>query len=308
MGSVITVGLSPAWDVVCCGDDIEWGRHCCVAQERIVAGKAFNISRCLGWMGKKSVAAGFWGESDFGAMEESVQSLGEFVDVRFTPAAGSTRESITVIDEAGGREMHLISQSMLASGESLKRLKEDLVSIVNAESVCVLAGSMPGGELEDGVVEIAEMLKHTAGEVVVDTSGEALRYLVGLGEIGVIKPNLSELCDLLGREIEDSSGAIVEAARGLLDKVETIVVSRGVKGAVVVTKEAAWEGVNKTCGKVVSTVGCGDYLLAGFVSGGDIESRLEKGIKAATVRAWGLAESISWEEVQGRVDVEIRQL
>lgn len=308
MRTIVTVGVSPAWDVVCRGDDIEWGQHCNVTQNRNVAGKAFNLSRCLAWMGVKSIAAGLWGDGDFQEMLEGVKPLSEFVDVRFARAAGVTRENITVVDRKGAREIHLQSQSTLASSESLRSLKDSLGSIVNSRSICVFSGSMPAGSLEADIVDIAEMLKSSAGEVVVDSRGESLKYLVELGGLSVIKPNLSELCDLLGEEIEDTSGAIVEAASGLLDKSQTIVVSRGAKGAVVVTKGEAWKAGSKSCGKVVSTVGCGDYLLAGFISGGDIENGLIRGIKAATARAWAWPDRLGWDEAQEKIEVDICRL
>jgi len=307
MTQIVTVGVSPAWDVVCSGDDIKWARHCNVTQKRNVAGKAFNLSRCLAWMGVRNVAAGIWGENDYNQMLEGVAPLAGLVDVRFIKAAGSTRENITVVDRSGAREMHLQMESKLATSDSLQKVKDALASIVNKESICVFSGSMPAGDLQPDIVGIAEMLKSNAGHVVVDSRGPSLKYLVDIGGLSVIKPNLAELSELIGKDVADQSDAIIDAANTMLDKVHTIVVSRGAKGAIAVTKDSVWKASSITTGKVISTVGCGDYLLAGFISEQNIEAGLITGIKVASARAWGWPDKISWQEAQKKIEVEVCQ-
>ena len=58
-------------------------------------------------------------------------------------------------------------------------------------------------------------------------------------------------------------------------------------------------------------VGCGDYLLAGFLKGlkdkSDPGFALETAIKAATARAWGWAEEMTWEDAEKSIDVSLRE-
>ncbi|MBW8015930.1 MAG: hypothetical protein FVQ82_07065 [Planctomycetes bacterium] len=301
--SIITVGICPAWDVVCSGKNIDWSSHPKVSQRRTVAGKAFNVSRALGWMGVASVAAGLWGEVDYSEMSAAVDTVSGLVDVRFTRAARRTRENITVVDESGNREMHLRASSSLATVESLANLENDLRGMIGADSVCVFAGSMPGGELLDGVISVIEAAKDCGAKIVIDTSGEALDRIVTLGDIEIIKPNLDELSELLGVNIQDNPAAIAWTAKTLLDKLKTIVVTRGEKGAVVVTKDSVLQGRCITKNKIVSTVGCGDYFLAGFLSGAGLEDSLTKGLKVAAARAW--SDSRSWNKIEKKIEVEI---
>ena len=45
---IVTVGLSPAWDVTCVGRELDWDTHPKIDQQRFrPAGKALNISRTL---------------------------------------------------------------------------------------------------------------------------------------------------------------------------------------------------------------------------------------------------------------------
>jgi len=302
--SIITVGVCPAWDVVCLGDSIDWSSHAVVSQSRSVAGKAFNVSRALGWMGKQNVAAGLWGEVDFPEMLAEVKSLSDFINVRFTKAAGRTRENITVVDSSQNREMHLRSESKLASVESLAELKKDLAGIVDKKSVCVFAGSMPGGKFLGEVISIIQAVKKCGAKVVVDTSGAALNEIVAVGGIEILKPNLGELSELTGVKVDDEPVAIVKAAKPLLDKVKTIVVTRGEKGAVVVTRDSVIEGRCVTEKKIVSTVGCGDYFLGGFLCGRNLQDSLSKGLKLAAVRAWG--DEQDWGGVENEIEVQIK--
>jgi len=303
--SIVTVGICPSWDVVCTGDDIDWGCHPKVLQSRTVAGKAFNVSRALGWMGRSNIAAGLWGEVDFSEMSAVVEPVSDFIDVRFTKAAGRTRDNITVVDKGGSREMHLRAASNLASIESLAELEKDLRGMIDSDTVCVFAGSIPGGELLDGVISVIESVKKCGAKIVVDTSGEALDEIVDLGGIEILKPNLDELSELLGVNVEDRPEAIAWTAKTLLDRAKTIVVTRGEKGAVVVTKDKVLQGRCITKNKNVTTVGCGDYFLAGFLSGVSLEDSLTKGLKAAAARAW--SDESDWTEIENCVEVHINK-
>jgi fructose-1-phosphate kinase PfkB-like protein len=304
--SIITVGVCPCWDVVCSGVNIDWGSHGVVSHRRVVAGKAFNVSRAMAQMGKRSVASGLWGAVDFSEMSAAAQSLTGFVDLQFTKAAGRTRDNITVIDEGCGREMHLRAASDLASVESLGQLENDLCGMVDEKSICVFAGSMPGGELSDRVISVIESARECGGKIVIDTSGEMLDEIVDRGGIEILKPNLAELSELLGVNVADNPTAIAWTAKTLLDRAKTIVVTRGEKGAVVVTKDSVLQGRCVTKNKIVSTVGCGDYFLAGFLCGDSLEESLAKGLKAAASRAWGWSEKSDWSETENKIEVEIQ--
>ena len=102
---------------------------------------------------------------------------------------------------------------------------------------------------------------------------------------------MEELCELLAEEIEDETAAIAAAAGGLCDKVALVIVSRGSKGAIAVTPDQTWDAKLCENRKTHSTVGCGDYLLAGLIDGlidrADIPDALENAIKIGALRAWG---------------------
>ena len=327
---IITIGLCPCWDTICQLDGVDWGQHKVISSVNSrPAGKALNISRALAWMGTKSIAAGLWGREDYERMLRAMRPLKGLIKVKMTAADGSTRWNITVVDTVNNREMHLRAVSRLASRKALRKLKADLQAIVSRGGVCVFAGAMPEKQFWGDVVRIVNCCRRSGAKIAVDTSGDALREIVNSGpvrqiagsyRIWLIKPNVEELRELLGKQIEDRPAGLAKAGSKLLDKVEIILISRGKEGAIVVTKKGAWQGrcapllsceSKKGGGRVVSTVGCGDYLLAGFLKGlkdkSDVGFALKTAIKVATARAWGWTEEMAWEDAEKRIEVSLRE-
>ncbi|MBE0535147.1 MAG: hypothetical protein IH624_05705 [Phycisphaerae bacterium] len=305
---IVTVGVCPCWDVVCHVEGISWGDHAKITSQRCVpAGKSLNVSKALAWMGAPSVAAGLWGQSDYDSMAASLDADRDLVGVHLTAAAGQTRHNVTVVDTRNSREMHLRAPSALATAESLRALSEDLSGLVAAETVFVFAGSLPEDELLGGVIEMIRGLRRCGARIVVDTSQNALKRLVETGDIDVIKPNLAELRDLVGSSVGDDMRQITSAAQSI-SGVRTVLVSRGANGAVAVRGKEAFSGA--ACDRdrsAASTVGCGDWLLAGFLSASDepLDAALARALRVATAKAWGWHESKTWHEAAAAIEVEV---
>jgi len=312
-GKIVTIGLCPSWDTTCRFDGIDWGQHKTVSSAGSrPAGKALNISQALAWMGEENIAAGLWGRDDYQQMLKAMRSLGGMVKVKMTAVDGGTRRNITIVDTVNDREMHLRNRSELTSKKALRKLEADLGVIVHKGSVCVFAGMMPEDEFVGDVVRIIKLCRERGAKTVVDTYGNALKRILETSAAWLIKPNVEELRELLGEQVIDSPEGLVRAGRKLLDKVEIVVISRGRKGGVVVTKKGAWQGRCIGSGRVLSTVGCGDYLLGGFLKGlkdkSDAGSALGTAIKVATAKAWGWTDKMSWLDVQSKIKVQVGQM
>ena len=311
IGKIITVGLCPCWDTTYHVDGIDWDSHKTVSSSNShPAGKSLNVSRALAWLNQTSTAAGLWGRDDYEQMLKETQPLRKFLKVKMTPAPGQTRRNITIIDTVNKREMHLRSKSELAAGTTLRKLKTDLSHIVKRNNICVFAGSLPPKELQNEIAAIIESCHGNGAKIVIDSSGRQLSKIVNQGRIWLIKPNVAELSELVDREVKNTLTSIVTAAYELLDRVEIILISRGRAGAVVVTRNRTWHSrLSGTPKNTLSTVGCGDYLLAGFLKGlkdnSDIPAALETAIKTATAKAWSQTDTKSWPQTQRQIKIKV---
>ncbi len=307
---IITVGLTPVWDRTCYVDGIEWGDHKVMASSALTpAGKALNISKALAWMSIHSTVAGLWGASDAADMAEALSGFGDYIEPAFTIVEGKTRQNITVVDTKQNRELHLRSPETLITQKTLSRLSRDMKKLYDSRASIVFAGSIPQGDCQDDCIALIKKSGSECRELIVDTSGTALSKIVNQGGIEVIKPNLNELSELVGQPVKSNIKTVISTARRFCNRVRVVIVSLGRQGAVAVTKEAAFFGTIKNSRHcAVHTIGCGDYLLAGYLSAHhtqDTGQKMITGIKAAAAKAWGWTGIKSWRDVDKEIEVEL---
>ena len=269
--SIVTIGFCPSWDMTYRCSGLDWGDHKQVSKPAIVpAGKALNVSKALAWMGNQSTAAGLWGQEDYKEVMEELAPWTKYLKPSFTPVPGRTRRNLTLIDSLYRREIHLRESSELNSNRALQELRSDLEAVVDGKSLCVFAGLFPYDKFRS-----------------------------------------EELSELVGENIPNRANKMSQAGKGLLNRVEIILISRGEKGAIVLSQDAILRARCISGGRrVITTVGCGDYLLAGFLRGmtekQNLETALRNAIQAATAKAWGWTESMSWSQVTSKIRVNIR--
>jgi 6-phosphofructokinase 2 len=131
-------------------------------------------------------------------------------------------------------------------------------------SFLIISGSLPPGLTPEVYSRMITIGNERGARVVLDTAGEALRQSIR-AHPAVIKPNRLELAELAGKALPDIR-SIADYSLGLLDWVETVLVSMGADGIVMITKSQV---VHARPPKVTakSTVGAGDCAVAGFVHG-----------------------------------------
>jgi fructose-1-phosphate kinase PfkB-like protein len=114
------------------------------------------------------------------------------------------------------------------------------------------------------------LVKSTASitpHIVADTSDLILTKLVKSKKLWLIKPNFHEFCYLIDKKIPNTPKSIFTNAQNLLKYCPNFLITRGSKGAVFINKDfQIIQDLPKTQ-LAQSTVGCGDYALAGFLAG-----------------------------------------
>jgi fructose-1-phosphate kinase PfkB-like protein len=168
----------------------------------------------------------------------------------------------------------------------------------------VVAGSLPAGIPLEYFEEILAIIRTGGGKLAIDTSGEPLKIAIGSG-VDLIKPNHHELAEYLGEELPDLALQCAAATRLQKEKVPHVILSLGSAGALFISPEKALMASAPPV-KVVSTVGAGDSLLAGYLAGLTTDRTAADCARLATVFAWCALEDVrrqlpSHEEIQRRL-------
>lgn len=286
--SIVTVTLNPTIDRILEVPGFMIGAH---LQGRLrmrePAGKAINVSRALAELGIKSTAIGWVGMNAFDLFHEAMRRAG--VKACFLPITGATRENITIIDPTGPTETHLRDAGPRVDHADVRRLMDLLGNVVTGESLVIFTGSLPPGLGMDSWNSLLRSCIDRGARVVVDTAGEPLKTAVD-NPLWMIKPNEFELGELLDAAFAQEQD-LLRAGRELAARFPYVIVTLGRKGAYcfaegrVLHAEAALRS-----DQVRSTVGCGDAMLAGFLSGlmsdqGDLESALREGVAISAAAA-----------------------
>jgi 1-phosphofructokinase len=286
---IVTVTLNPAIDQTVFLERLIVGsvnrthRH-----HRQAGGKGVNVSAMLGDYGIPSTATGFLGGSNPRLFEDLFKSRG--VRDEFIRVPGETRTGIKIIDETTRETTDINFPGLEPGFTEVKALEQRLRALVSPGRWFVLSGSLPAGISLHFFEEMLALLKCGGAKVAADTSGDALRVAIG-GGADLVKPNEHELAELLGRPLPDFA-ARLEAASALQKKVPHVILSLGGEGAFFLTPDAALTASAAPV-KVVSTVGAGDSLLAGYLAGLVTGQPAAERARLATVFAWSALEDIS---------------
>jgi 1-phosphofructokinase len=193
-------------------------------------------------------------------------------EIRSNVSLAQPDGTVTKINEAG---------PMLTTAERTC-LRAAVAAHLRGATALVCAGSLPAGLPTAWYGEVVELSCTQGVFVAVDTSGAPLADSL-FAEPDLVKPNVHELAELTGR-IPRTVGDVVEAAQEVRKRgARSVLASLGGDGAVLVDDRGALWG-RAPVDKVVSTVGAGDAMLAGYLS--CLRSRTDA---LATALQWGAA-------------------
>jgi 1-phosphofructokinase len=239
-------------------------------------GKGVNISRACVAADLPSIAVLPAPKNDPFVLE----LLAAGIDCRPVEHEGDLRVNIT-ITEPDGTTTKLNSPGPQATPHLLRELEEALTRRAASSHWIVLAGSLPPGTPPEWYAELVTALRAAGARVAVDTSDAPLKALVEAlsgsraGAPHLMKPNGEELASFTHHhadELEADPLAAATAAGELVERgVESVLVTLGPRGAVLVSAEGSWHATPPPT-TVVSTVGAGDSSLFGYLYG-DVTGR-----------------------------------
>ncbi|MHC4976340.1 MAG: 1-phosphofructokinase family hexose kinase [Planctomycetota bacterium] len=291
---IITITLNPAVDRVFEASGFEVGSN---TQIKLVAhypaGKGVNVSRVLGELAMPSIATGFVGRNELTMFEEHLERRGDGRTIcQFLIVRARTRDNITIVDPLNETVTHLRDVGFTVTDADVARMHSKVALLARRGTIIAFSGSIPPGLDKHAFAQMIDTCIERGARVVVDTSGEALEAVADK-PIWLMKLNQTELSQLVGNAIE-SGEQLNEAARSISclagGPYQHVIVTKKVDGAVLFGANEAISGmVSVHPGRILSTVGCGDALLAGVLAeisrSGDWHKALQHGLATATANA-----------------------
>ena len=216
------------------------------------SGKGVNVTKALlgnGHAAKAVLVA-----------DRQLRELLSEAGVPFEAIDGAVRTNVSLLEPVG--TVTKVNEPGPELSEEDRRRLLDMTLAADGDLIAA-SGSLPPGTPSDFY---AELVDRSPRPVAVDTSGAALKAVVGAGPM-LVKPNLDELAELVGSRPQTLAEVIEAADAVRAAGARAVLVSLGVDGAVLVDGHGASHG-ETIVDRPRNTVGAGDALLAGFLAGG----------------------------------------
>ena len=264
MKPIVTLTLNPTVDKSTYVDKIVPEHKLrCATPKFEPGGGGINVSRALKRLGGNSLAV-FPASGPTGALLQHLLTQ-EGIEQLPIETASWTRENFIVVDSSSNQQYRFGMPGPELTITEQHRVLDALRSIAPRPEFLVISGSLPPGVEPDFLINIVRAANQVGVKVVLDTSGPALQQVVEAGGVYLIKPNLGELCKLVGASELDSV-CVAEAARELIGEGKCLLVaaSMGPQGACLISNGLV-DHVPAPAVKKLSTVGAGDCMVAGMV-------------------------------------------
>ena len=296
--------FNPSLDYIVSVKDFRPGMTNRTSSELMLAGgKGINVSIVLGNLGIKSTALGFIAGFTGDEIVRRLHNGGinsEFIKIN----DGISRINIKLksIDgtEINGQGPHIDSSHIEQLMNRLRRLESG--------DVLVLAGSIPAGISDNIYKDIMDMLKDKGVQIVVDATSRLLTNVLEYNPF-FIKPNQHELGDIFNVTLNTQEEVIPYALELKKMGAVNVCVSMGGKGAILVADDGNVYKAKAPDGILKNSVGAGDSLVAGFLSGWiekkDYEYAFRKGVATGSASAFSerLATNGEVNDLIGKVTI-----
>ena len=172
------------------------------------------------------------------------------------------------------------------TGDVLEKMLEEFGCETD---VLILAGSIPNTLPEDIYERILERLSGKEIRFVVDATKDLLLKVMKYHPF-LIKPNNHELGEMFNVELKRKEDITIYAKKLQALGAQHVLVSMAGDGAILVTKDGKVYETMPPKGKVVNSVGAGDSMVAGFITGylntKDMEKAFRLGVAAGSASAF----------------------
>jgi tagatose 6-phosphate kinase len=262
---ILVACLNPALDITHEVAAVDWaGINRAAAVHDRPGGKGLNVARTLHALGTDVLVTGLAGGITGAGVAAALGVLG--VRAAFTPVAGETRRTFTVVD--GQRRTAAFHEAGPAVGAAeFAAFQARYQALLAGADAVVLSGSLPPGLPAGTYATLVETAGAAGVPAVLDTHGEALRLGAAAGP-AIVKPNLPELEALAGRPLSAGGLAAVAGAASELCTAGAgaVVVTLGPGGLLAVTGDGGWRA-RPPAVVAGNATGAGDAVAAALAHG-----------------------------------------
>lgn len=299
---IYTVTLNPSIDYVIKVDNLTKGKVNRVYEEHVYpGGKGINVTRILKSLDNDNIALGFVSGFTGDYIVNSLKDLNlksEFIKVK----EGFTRINVKI---KSNEETEINGQGPKINEEELNKFYAIIDKLVDGD-ILILSGSIPSCLDEKLYEKIMERVNSKDIKVVVDATKNLLLNVLKYKPF-LIKPNNHELAEMFGVELKSTEDVIFYARKLKEMGARNVLISMGGDGALLVSEDDEVFISSVAKGEVVNSVGAGDSMVAGFVSGylktGSYEEALRLG--AASGGATAFSSDLASREFIDRLVKEI---
>ena len=283
---IYTVTFNPSLDYIVRLDSFTAGEINRVNYEQVLGGgKGINVSIVLGNLGHESTALGFTAGFTGEEIKRQLDGFGIKHDFVQLPE-GFTRINVKV---KADKETEINGQGPDISEAKREELFEKLDKLSEGDTL-VLAGSIPKTLPDDIYEKIMARLEGRGIRIIVDAEKKLLLNVLKYHPF-LIKPNNHELGDMFGVKLTTDE-EIITYAKKLQEKgAQNVLISMAGDGAILLTADGKHYKSPAPKGKLINSVGAGDSMVAGFITGyiesqGDFETAFHMGVATGSASAF----------------------
>jgi 1-phosphofructokinase family hexose kinase len=261
---IVTVTPNAALDYTIRLDTLEIGRRAKYRDPAIdPAGKGINVSRMVRRLGEPTLAVGFAAGATGDLLRQGLDREGVPHDL--VSISGLTRINVTLLTGPEGSATHLHGPGSGVSADDVAKLRDRILASIARTRLLVLAGSLPPGMTPAAAIDLLREARRSGIRTIVDAEGELLAAAIEAG-MDVVKPNLLEAGQFLGRDLTGVEDAVAAAREIVARGAGAAVITLRGDGAVAASGGRAWQ-VRAPREDVVRAIGAGDSFAAGLAVG-----------------------------------------
>ena len=259
---IYTVTFNPSLDYIIRVNHFQTGEINKTYYENILpGGKGINVSIVLSNLGHDSTALGFMAGFTGKEIENRMNNFGcqtDFIQVK----NGLSRINVKMKSD---NETEINGMGPKITDENIQELFEKLDKLTK-EDILVISGSIPSTLPDDIYERIMQHLQDKHIKIIVDATKNLMMNVLKYKPF-LIKPNNHELGELFDVTLNTQDEVIPYALKLQEMGAQNVLISMAGQGAVFIDEQKTIHKSPAPKGTVVNSVGAGDSMVAGFISG-----------------------------------------